>query len=141
MSVFDERINSAGMKTLQVIVSPSDDSNSLKYLQGLLASQLMNFYCVNFLADDLNQTYLARLPIRTIDFSDADDRMAHNKMVMTVEAMLAAQVELSAAVTEREINRANGKISSLDNRIDRLVYELYRLTDEEIAVVEAVDVV
>ncbi len=37
------------------------------------------------------------------------------------------------------MNRAQSVISSLDNRIDALVDELSRLTDEEIAVVEAID--
>src|SRR6186997_1680877 len=31
VSVFDERKNSAGMKTLQIIISPADDINALKY--------------------------------------------------------------------------------------------------------------
>jgi hypothetical protein len=47
VTVFDERKNSAGMKTLQIIVSATDDSNALKYLSGILASKLINFWCIN----------------------------------------------------------------------------------------------
>ena len=54
----DERSNSAGMKTLQVIVSNNDDLQKLYYLLGTLCSSLINYYCINFLADDLNKSYL-----------------------------------------------------------------------------------
>jgi hypothetical protein len=47
VSGFDERRNSGGMKTLQVIISSNDDLKDLKFLQALLASRLMNFWCIN----------------------------------------------------------------------------------------------
>jgi hypothetical protein len=83
----DERTNSAGMKTLQVIVSTSDDVSSLKYLSALLSSRLINFWCVNYLADDMNQSYLERLPIRPINFADPAEKAMHDQMVALVERM------------------------------------------------------
>ncbi len=133
---FDLRANSAGMKTLQVIISPNDDTHLLKYLSGILSSTLMNFYCINYLADDLNQSYLEKLPIRTINFSDPKDKAHHDKMVNLVEQMLSAKQQLANAHSERDTNYYENKCQHLEREIDRLVYELYDLTEEEIALVE-----
>ena len=97
VSCLDPRPNSAGMKTLQIIVSTHDDVRSLAYLQGILASRLVNFWCVNYLADDMNQTYLEKLPIRTIDFADPADVARHGRMVALVERMLDLHRKLAAA--------------------------------------------
>lgn len=59
----DERTNSAAMKTLQMIVSQADDKNELRQLQGMLSSTLINFWCVNYLSDDMNKSYLENLPV------------------------------------------------------------------------------
>jgi hypothetical protein len=68
---FDERKSSGAMKTLQVIVSVDDNLDELKYLSSLICSKLMNFWCINYLVDDMNQTYLENLPIRRINFTIA----------------------------------------------------------------------
>lgn len=132
---FDERQNSAGMKTLQVVVS-SDGIVSLKFLQGILASRLINFWCINYLADDMNKAYLEKLPIRTIDFSDPADVARHDRMVALVTQMLDLHQRLAAEGVPHEKAALQRRIEMTDRQIDRLVYELYGLTEEEIGVVE-----
>ncbi|MCI0555715.1 MAG: BREX-1 system adenine-specific DNA-methyltransferase PglX, partial [Anaerolineae bacterium] len=140
---FDGRNNSAGMKTLQVIISTTDDINSLKYLSAILSSKLINFWCVNYLADDMNQSYLSRIPIPTINFSDPADKARHDEMVSLVERMLELTPLLSPQVggrksarTPQDKERVAREIESTDEAIDRLVYELYGLTEEEVKIVE-----
>lgn len=60
-------------------------------------------------------------------------------MVSLVEQMLEAKKHLSAAKTDRDRNYWQGKCEHLDREIDRLVYELYGLTAEEIGIVEGDD--
>ena len=134
---FDECRNSAGMKTLQIVVSPTDDVAALMYLSAILASRLINFWCVNYLADDMNQSYLERIPIHTINFADPADRARHDKMVQLVESMLALHKHKALAKTQADQELFQRQIEATDREIDRLVYELYGLTPEEIAVVEA----
>lgn len=89
--------------------------------------------------DDFRQTTLAEireLPIRTIDFDDPADRARHDRMVNLVDQMLALHRELPAATTDHEQNLIRRRIDATDRQIDALVYELYGLTPEEIAVVE-----
>ncbi|MDZ4758988.1 MAG: N-6 DNA methylase, partial [Bacteroidota bacterium] len=57
VSAIDMRNNSAGMKTLQTITSNTNSIDDLCYLQCILFSKLINFYCINYLSDDMNQSY------------------------------------------------------------------------------------
>ncbi len=57
-------------------------------------------------------------------------------MVTLVDAMLAAKCALQSARTDRDRNHLAAKCANLDRQIDALVYQLYNLTDEEIALVE-----
>ncbi len=50
--------------------------------------------------------------------------------------MLALHEGLAGARIERERTMIGHQISATDRQIDRLVYELYGLTEEEIEVVE-----
>jgi hypothetical protein len=58
-------------------------------------------------------------------------------MVTLVEQMLALHTRLAAARTPQETNLLAGQIGATDRQIDALVYELYGLTNDEIALVEA----
>ncbi|MDO8571103.1 MAG: N-6 DNA methylase [bacterium] len=136
VSVLDLRKNSGAMKTLQVVISKLDDVTSLKYLQAVLGSKLVNFWCVNYLADDVNQTYLERLPIRQIDFSKSADKSRHDELVELVDKMLALTPKLRVATSESEKATLQNAVTSTDQQIDQLVYKLYGLTDEEIKIVE-----
>ena len=132
----DERLNSAGMKTLQIIVSTESNLQSLKYLQGILSSALMNYYLVNYLADDMNKSYLEKIPLRTINFADPADKARHDRMVTLVTQMLDLNKKVQDARLEQEKTLLSRQIEATDAAIDKLVYELYGLTEEEIRIVE-----
>jgi len=132
----DPRLDSAGMKTLQAIVSTTDDLKKLKYLLGLLASRLMNYWCINFLADDMNKSYLEKLPIRPIDLEDPRDTVLQERMTELVDGMLCSHQQLVAAKTDHDKKIIQRHIDATDKQIDQLVYELYGLTDKEIRIVE-----
>lgn len=58
-------------------------------------------------------------------------------MVALVDQMLEARKQLAAARSEGDKNFYESKCATLDRQIDQLVYELYNLTPEEIAIVES----
>jgi hypothetical protein len=58
-------------------------------------------------------------------------------MVGMVERMLELHRRLPAAKTPAERTQLGRQIEATDRQIDRLVYELYGLTEEDIAIVEA----
>jgi type I restriction-modification system DNA methylase subunit len=80
--------------------------------------------------------YVSRLPIRTIDFSDPSDVAKHDTMVSLVETMLDLHRRLADAKTAADRDLVERRISAIDRQIDLLVYGLYELTDEEVAIVE-----
>ncbi len=57
-------------------------------------------------------------------------------MVALVEQMLALHKRRAAARTPHEQTALQSQIDATDRQIDRLVYELYGLTEEEIRIVE-----
>ena len=57
-------------------------------------------------------------------------------MVALVTQMLDLHERLPKASNEHEITLLERRIRTTDNQIDALVYELYDLTEEEIAIVE-----
>jgi type I restriction-modification system DNA methylase subunit len=79
---------------------------------------------------------VSKLPIRTIDFTDAQDKARHDRMVALVEKMLALHQQLPAAHTAHDRDLIQRQIDATDRAIDALVYELYGLTAEEIKIVE-----
>jgi len=112
------------------------------YLLGLLNSRLLGWYFPHVSAPfrggwmSANRQFLSQLPIRTIDFSDKQDRARHDKLVTLVEQMLKLHRDFTAAKTAHDKTLIERQIAATDKQIDRLVYELYGLTEEEIAVVE-----
>jgi predicted nucleic acid-binding Zn-ribbon protein len=84
----------------------------------------------------VKKQHVEQLPIRIINFKDAQDKSHHDHIVKLVEQMLDAKEKLSNAKTEAETNRFESFCQTLDRQIDEAVYELYGLTPEEIAIVE-----
>ena len=117
---------------------------SYLYVLGLLNSRLSTFYLKRISSTfrggyiALNRQYIEKLPIRTIDPADPADVARHDRMVTLVEQMLDLNRRLAAAKVSHEKEVLAGMIGTTDRQIDRLVYELYGLTEEEIAVVEKI---
>ena len=83
-----------------------------------------------------NRQFLSQLPFRSINFSDRPDKARHDRMVQLVDEMLALHKRRAAAKTPHEQTVLQRQIDVTDQQIDRLVYELYGLTEEEIGIVE-----
>ena len=124
-----------------------NDNNQLivtsdKYVLGVLNSKVSRFM-LKSICDKvqggfyrLKIIYIEQLPIRTIDFAKPAEKAKHDKMVMLVERMLTLHKDKAAARLATEKNVMQQQIEATDTQIDRLVYDLYGLTDDEVAVVE-----
>ena len=118
---------------------------SQKYVLGLLNSKVLDFYLKRVSTTIRGgffryfTQYIEQLPIRPINFTDATDVARHDRMVALVEAMLDLHRKLAAAVTDQEKSVLQRQIVATDRLIDRLVYELYGLTEAEVGIVEGLD--
>jgi len=98
----------------------SENGNSLKVLLGILNSRLMNWYFSNSFVDyNIKPKYIEQLPLP--------------KEIISSELETKVTEIISLKVKDKEIDTAD-----LENQIDKLVYKLYELTDEEIKIVERV---
>jgi len=114
-----------------------------RFLLGVLNSRLMQrlwterFYDQRRTFPKIKGTYLEQLPIRRISFSTPADRTRHDEIVQNVEALLAVKQQLAKAKTDKDKTYYENKCAALDRQIDRLVYDLYGLTEDEIGIVES----
>ncbi len=65
------------------------------------------------------------------------DVARHDRLVDLVQAMLDLHRQISSPGPEHERTLLARRIEAKDRQIDRLVYELYGLTEEEIELLEA----
>lgn len=120
------------------------------YLLGILNSRLFWFAISNLSIPfgvragqyryRLIYQYMEKVPIRVIDVTSKTDKETHGRMLTLVEGMLDLHQWLTDAKTPADKNRLQRQIDATDQEIDRLVYDLYGLTEEEIAIVEAASV-
>ncbi len=115
----------------------SGKTYELRYLLGVLNSSLMNaYYKRNYTEVSLNPIYLRKLPIAKINFSDASQARSYRQLIALVQQMLELQKRLSKAKAADEKMSLEREMQQTDDQIDRLVYELYGLTEKEIEIVE-----
>jgi hypothetical protein len=117
----------------------SDKAWTVSFVLGVLNSKLISYLYVNTSSiatkDDFRQTTLAelrKLPIPKLSGND----VRQERMVSLAEAMLDLHRKLAAAKTPQEKTALERQIAATDAEIDKLVYELYGLTEDEIKIVE-----
>ncbi len=117
-----------------------------RYLLGLLNSRLLWFAVARISIPfgtrageyryRMFTQYIEQLPIHRIDFNHPRDAARHDQVVTLVQRMLDLHRELAAARTTHDKTALQRQIDATDRQIDRLVYDLYGLTDDEVAIVE-----
>jgi hypothetical protein len=115
---------------------------SLLYLLGLLNSKLFTFIVRQKMITNkqafpqILMTDLKQLSIRAINFDDPEEVAKHDKLVALVDNMLELQKKYHEARMDRDKELYERQIKIVDTQIDKLVYDLYGLTEEEVKVVE-----
>jgi hypothetical protein len=120
-------------QSLYIAISPNNNINDLKYVLGVLLSKIGAWYLRTKygIYDTLYPWYtkkqLAGFPIKP----------RRETLVRLVDQVTVSTYQAISARTDRDHNHYESKCAALDNQIDTLVYELYELTPEEIAIVES----
>jgi len=124
------------------ILKKDNTNYSLKFILALLNSKLFQFYYIkNFtnkssLTVNISKTFIDKLPLVKIDFNDKDDIKLHNSFVSLVDKMLELKQKENSEQNQQAKTRISRQIDGVDNAINKIVYELYGLTDEEIKIIE-----
>nr|WP_303716828.1 TaqI-like C-terminal specificity domain-containing protein [Methanoculleus marisnigri] len=134
---YDESNNYTNQKCF-IITMPD------KYLLGILNSKLSYFLFSVMLPKlrggfyEPSYVVFKDFPIYVPDNAIPADVARHDRMVILVEQMLDLNNRLAAAKAPHEKEVLAGMIDATDREIDRLVYELYGLAEDEVAVVEKI---
>jgi hypothetical protein len=112
------------------------------YLPGILNSRLIAFMFENSVRQAIPDRQwfswddLRNLPVYTPDFDRPEDLARHDRMEKLVRRRVDLEKSCRAVKGDPERGALQKKIRETDRQIDMLVYDLYGLTPEEIAVVE-----
>jgi len=80
--------------------------------------------------------YLKDFPIAKCDLSKWSEKRKYDNLVSLVENMLETQRQLKYAAVGSDKKVYQQKAQLLDKEIDKLVYELYDLSEKEIEIIE-----
>jgi hypothetical protein len=112
------------------------------YVLGLLNSILTNIF-INATSSVFrggyraySQQFIWGIPFRPINFNDKEDVVLHDKMVELVKQMLQLNTDINTARTPQDKELIQRQIDATDKQINKLVYGLYDLTEDEINIVE-----
>jgi hypothetical protein len=131
----DDETYSAGV-LLNAILRP-ETPYRLFYLLGILNSKAINYwYRKSFLDVSIRVVDLAKVPVRRINFADKAAKANHDRLAKLADVMLKLNKQLASAGSETKSGLIQRQIEATDAEIDRLVYGLYGLTQDEIAIVE-----
>jgi type I restriction-modification system DNA methylase subunit len=137
-------LDSLGYQCLNTVfmVNLHADGADPRFVIGILNSRLLQAFWLDRFYDrrrtfpKIKGTYLKKLPVYLSRLSDPADRARHDRMVALVAQMLDLHKRLAAEQVPHVKTVLQRQIEATDRQIDVLVYELYGLTPEEIAVVE-----
>ena len=113
----------------------------VKYLAGLLNSRLLRFAYTETIRASRQQAFtqvtvgaLRSLPIRELDREVPEDKAFHDAIVRNVDEILALHRALADA-SGADRDYLERQVAVVDEQIDRLVFRLYGLSREEVALV------
>ena len=124
-------------------ILPKKPEINLRYILGLLNSKLLNWYYQNILNPEKGEAlaqvkrgHIALLPIKEINISTKEEVALHDEIVHLVETMLQLQKEKQQTTLPDKLDQLNTRIEYTDEKINKLVFELYGLGEEERRIVE-----
>jgi len=128
--------------SVNVFVPFASTQEHLNYFTGVLNSRLLWKWFSHHakrrgIGLEINGNVLSRAPIRRINFSNQHEYYLHSQMVRLVDRMQQLQLRVRTSNVSHVRTVLQRQIEATDRQIDQLVYVLYGLTDDEIAIVEA----
>ena len=141
---YDNSANILSGKSTTVILNKEENLYNLKYIIALLNSKLYNLVFKssnkhNAMSGgymNVNKNSLSQFIYYPLDFNNKKDKEVHDKLVKLVDNIIAINKKLVGENNPNTKEILERQVRALDGEIDRLVYGLYQLTEEEINIVE-----
>jgi type I restriction-modification system DNA methylase subunit/predicted type IV restriction endonuclease len=123
------------------ILLPKTISCDLRFILGSLNSRLVD-YCYSIMNPEkgealaeVKKQHVEQIPIRPINFVLPSEKRLHDKIASLVSSLLNLHKKIKRATGHYNVILQR-EIEGTDRQIDKLVYELYGLSEEEIKIVE-----
>jgi len=125
-------------KSVLNVLHPDDDIEELKYLLGFLNSRLVSLFYKQRAVKSARKIFpkVVIRNLREFPYLDTSDEAKRTVLIQLVDRTLALHQKLAAVSIPSDKRFYQREIETTDRQIDALVYELYGLTEEEIAIVE-----
>ena len=117
------------------ITTENNDINELKYLLGILNSNITTFF-ISKVASCFRGGYYSFGKHSFEHFPLPSEELYDKQLIGLVNEMLKLHKELQKTNTPSERQMLQKQIEHADKKINELVYELYDLTEEEIQIIE-----
>ena len=140
---FEHRYFLSSLYSIYLKESVENTQDNLKYLLAIINSNLANYY-IKLIALNLTvgafskirTNQLAKLPIKDLIIYNNLFPNLKKELVSLVDTMLQLNKDLQNSTLPEQKEQLKARIEYTDKKIDRLVYQLYDLTEEEIMIVE-----
>lgn len=117
------------------ITTESNNINELKFLLGILNSNLTTFF-ISKVASCFRGGYFSFGKHSFEHFPLPSSNLNNNELNNLVDEMINLNKKLEDCKTPKDEKILKLQIAKTDEKIDKLVYELYDLTEEEISIIE-----
>ena len=113
-----------------------------KFILAILNSKLISWYVYIFIFGlairtmHFDNPVTSRIPMPSVDLTKKSDKEVHDKLVKLVDNIIAINKKLVGENNPNTKEILERQVRALDGEIDRLVYGLYGLRDNEIRIVE-----
>ena len=111
----------------------------MKYIAAVLNSKLFQFVYIHRLVTNKNSTpQLKKVDLDrfSLYLCEGPDRQSHDLIVQNVDHLLQLYKRKNMLLLSQQSKHIERQIEHYEEQINTLIYRLYGLTDEEIAVVE-----
>jgi len=114
-----------------------------KYLLALLNSKLLTYYNSKFgkLKRDGYYEYsrntLSRFPIKLIDQNNPKETEKAEEIIKLVDQIIILKKQLVAETLQSNISQIESKLDYLEKKVDKNIYVLYDLTEDQINMIES----
>ncbi|TXJ25668.1 hypothetical protein EPJ73_06055, partial [Brachyspira aalborgi] len=115
---------------------------STYFILSILNSKLISWYAYRFIYSKAIMTMqfdnptTSRIPMPSVDLTKKSDKEVHDKLVKLVDSIIAINKKWVGENNPNTKEILERQVRALDGEIDRLVYGLYGLSDNEIRIIE-----
>lgn len=113
-----------------------------RFILSIVNSKLISWYSYRFIFGlairtvQFDNPATLRIPMPLIDLNNKQDKEMHDKMVALVDSIIALNKKLAVEKNPNAVTMVSRQINSIDRQIDKLVYQIYNLDENEIKIIE-----